>query len=323
MRTIPLLPIRRNIWKETAMSNHLVRNLILGALASALLIPGAPALGATLDRIRDSGTVRLGYLADARPFSFKGETGEPEGYGVALCGAILDEIRTIEGMQSIEASWVEVPAADSSSVITSGQVDLLCTAAGETLARRAELSFSLPILPGGTGVVLRNDAPAALREILSRDRPAERPIWRGMPARTVLGERIFAAVEGTLSADWLAERAKTLQLSSTILPVPTHEAGVQAVVDRSADAFFGQMPVLLDAAKRNAASGSLLVLPRLFTHETLALPMARDDDDFRLVVDRGLSRAFRNPKFPELFGEWFGEPDETMVTFFQQIALPD
>ena len=67
----------------------------------------------------------------------------------------------------------------------------------------------------------------------------------------------------------------------------------------------------------------MVVLDRLFTSEPLALTFARDDEDFRLVVDRALSRLFRSSDFHDVYMKWFGEPDESALTFFRQTALPE
>ena len=51
--------------------------------ATALLL-AAGAQAQTLERIRDSGTFRIGYREDARPFSFTSTIGEPAGFSVEL-----------------------------------------------------------------------------------------------------------------------------------------------------------------------------------------------------------------------------------------------
>jgi len=51
--------------------------------------------------------------------------------------------------------------------------------------------------------------------------------------------------------------------------------------------------------------------------------LQRNDDDFRLVVDRSLSRLFVSKEIPGLYTKWFGEPDPSAVTFFRQTALPE
>ena len=62
---------------------------------------------------------------------------------------------------------------------------------------------------------------------------------------------------------------------------------------------------------------------RLFTFEPLAFALARGDEDFRLVVDRALSRFYRSGNIASIYTSAFGEPDENAVTFFRWNALPE
>ena len=59
------------------------------------------------------------------------------------------------------------------------------------------------------------------------------------------------------------------------------------------------------------------MLTRHFTYEPLALAMARNDDDFRLVVDRALSRFYASPTFGETYMAVFGKPDADTVEYFR------
>ena len=43
------------------------------------------AAAATLDDLRERGTIRIGVRQDARPFSYYNDLGEPAGYTVELC----------------------------------------------------------------------------------------------------------------------------------------------------------------------------------------------------------------------------------------------
>jgi ABC-type amino acid transport substrate-binding protein len=108
-----------------------------------------------------------------------------------------------------------------------------------------------------------------------------------------------------------------------VTPVPDYAAGLQMVLDRRAVGLFGDRPVLMDAAKRGPSAGELLVVERSFTKEALALALRRDDDAFRLVVDRTLSRLFRSKEFAALYTAHFGAPDERALEFYQSTALPD
>ena len=67
-----------------------------------------PASAATLDRIRESGSIKLGYLADARPFSFRNEAGAAEGYAVTLCQQVADQVKKGLALPSLSVEWVPV-----------------------------------------------------------------------------------------------------------------------------------------------------------------------------------------------------------------------
>ena len=294
-------------------------------LAALVLATGLPSLASaqTLDRIRTAGKIVLGYEANARPFSFTDESGQPRGFAIALCEKIADEAKAHLNLPDLAVEWQPVTFEGRLDDVRDGRIDLLCGADSITLSRRAEVAYAQPGVPRGPGAVLRRDVPAGLREILSQEQTPVRPIWRGAPARTFLEQKTFLALPGTVSEAWLKERMQTLHLSSVLQPVTSLEEGIQLVLDRKADVFFGPLPLLLDTAARNPESGQLEVLPRRFTHEPLGFALARGDEEFRLLVDRALSHAYQDNGFRDLFLEWFGTPAADLVSFYQQTVLPD
>lgn len=296
--------------------------LVKTALAIALLATAAmtPAVAATLDQVRSTGKLLLGYRTDARPFSYD-DSGKAAGYTVELCGRIADDLKTALGLPALTIEWVPVTAEDRFSALQGGKVDILCGADSATLERRKTVSFSIPVFASGIGAMVRWDAPAPLREVLS-GRASSGPIWRASPA-LILTKKTFSAVAGTTSETWLADRLDKFKIDATAAPVASYEAGIQSVLDRKSDVFFGDRPILMAAAAGGPSADELIVLDRLFTHEPLALAIRRGDEDLRLAVDRSLSRLFRSGNFHDVYAKWFGEPDESALTFFRLSALPE
>jgi polar amino acid transport system substrate-binding protein len=289
-------------------------------LALTSLAAQAAAAGSTLDRIKTDGKITLGYRTDVQPFSYRDRSDKPAGYSVALCQKIADQVKAELGLSTLNVQWVPVTLADRFSDLQQGKLDLLCGADSVTLARRKDVDFSVSIFPGGIGAMLRVDAAPALRDILAEAPPPSHPIWRGSPARTFLEKKTFSVVKGTTSESWLAGRLKEFEIAATVAPVEDYETGIQRVLNGSSDALFADRATLLAAAQH---SSSQAVLDRLFTYEPFALALRRDDDDFRLIVDRTLSRLYRSKEFPRLYTTWFGKPDESATTFFRLTALPD
>jgi polar amino acid transport system substrate-binding protein len=286
----------------------------LFVFACLALLCAIPASAATLDRIRDTARIRLGYLPDARPFTFKGASGTPEGYGVQVCEAIVLQIRMQLGLPDIAVDWVEVNANNRFSEVQQGDVDLLCVPASETLTHRKLVAFSLPVFAGGQRAVLRADASPALRHTLAGDRP-DKPVWRGSPAARLLADTSYAVVSGTSSEAWLKERGSTLGIKAKVTQVPDYRSGIQAVLDRKVDVFFGDRAVVLGAID-DAKRDQLVVVDRLFTHEQAGLALARGDDDFRLAVDTALTTIYPSQNFADLYKRWFGPLDDKARTFF-------
>lgn len=294
--------------------------LAIGALALA-----APAAGATLDQVKERGQLRLGYRVDAVPLSFRDPAGKPAGYSVELCKDVADAVKAELGLPNLAVEWVPVTAEGRLDRLAAGEIDLLCGATTATLARRAKVSFSLPIFPGGIGVLVRADAPARLRDVLAGRAQPDRPAWRGSPTQ-VLQAKNFAVVRGTTAAGWLEKRKKELQVIAQTTAVESYDAGVRAVLERKSDAFFGDRILLLMALQSNEAQADLVLLDRLFTFEPVALALPRGDEDLRLLVDRTLSRLYRSGEIEHLYATWCGAgapPDSDARAFFRMNALPE
>jgi polar amino acid transport system substrate-binding protein len=275
----------------------------------------APAPATTLERIAANGVIRLGYRTDASPFSYRDEGGQAAGFSITLCNRVADRVKSESGQSGLRVEWVEVGTEDRFSKVADGSVDLLCAADTVTLERRQEVSFSLPIFPGGIGALMRAESIERLRDALEGRAQKSQPLWRGNPA-TILQNRTFAVVSGTVAEPWVAERLNTFGVSARIQPVDSYDAGVEAVASGKADVLFGDRAILQGAARRSSHAADLKVAERLFTLEPLALALARGDDDFRLLVDSVLSATYASGEFEDLFTETFGEPNERVMLFY-------
>lgn len=290
------------------------------AVLAAALAPLAQAAG-TLDRIKASGRIALGYRADARPFSYKDDAGRPAGYSVALCLKVADQVKAELGIPALAVDWVPVTVDDRFQAVRDGKVDLLCGAETATLARRKDVSFSIPTFPGGIGAIVRSDASFRLKEVLSQQKRSS-ILWRASPAQ-ILEKQTFSIVKGSTSEAWLADRIRQLQIPATVVPVASYDEGIRRVLDRSTTVFFGDRAILVDAWRRNPSAADLQVLDRRFSDEAQALALPRGDEDYRLAVDRALSRFFASDGFREVFAKSFGQLTDPVRTFFLLSSLPE
>src|SRR6476646_1856528 len=114
-----------------------MRRMLILAAALALVCHAASA--ATLDRIRETGVFRIGYRADAKPYSYRDAQGQPAGYVVDLC---LEVAAALEPKPRIE--FVLIPADQRFEAVRDGRIDILCDPSSVTTPRTELVDFSLP-----------------------------------------------------------------------------------------------------------------------------------------------------------------------------------
>jgi ABC-type amino acid transport substrate-binding protein len=273
-------------------------------LAALLMLAVAPSMAAgTLEQIKGNGEIKLGFGAEARPFSFQDSGGKPLGYGVELC------TRVAAGL-NVKPRFVQVTRAEGLGAVAQGKIDLLCDAIVPTPQSREQVSYSIPVFATGISAVVRANGTARLQEILAGRPPSTRQ------AHT------FSFVSGTRVEQAVIERLHKQQLEISLLPVKDYQAGLDALLVERTDAVFGDRALLLDLVKRGPRT-DLRVLDRYFTHETVAFALARGDEDLRLAVDRALSRLFRADEFRGLYARWFGEPAEETLSLIRMSAMPE
>jgi putrescine:ornithine antiporter len=297
---------------------------IAALLPLALLLAAAPqpaAAAGTMDRIKASGKLKLGYTAETRPFTFKAESG-PAGFAVDLCMEIVGSVKAVSGMEAVAVEFVQLAHDEGPQAVAQGKIDVSCEPTVPTVTSRRKVSYSIPVFASGVGVVVRKDASSRLKDILSGRTPPATPTWRANADR-ILREGTFSVVEGTRSQRAFEQRMNELKLIPRVTTVKDVDTGIQSVLDGRSNAFLVNRALLLDAVKRNGAADQLEVLDRLFTHETVAFAIPRGDEDFRLLVDQALSRLFLGAEFGDVYGKWFGRFNEHTLTLFQLNALPD
>ena len=139
----------------------MMRLVWLTFAAVFLLATGAQAQ--TLERVRESGTFKIGYREDAAPFSFRDTLGEPAGFSVELCRLIAAQVKQALGLDKISIEYVPVGTEDRFQAVQDGRIDILCSADTVTLSRRELVDFSLFTFLDGAAVLLRADGPEESR----------------------------------------------------------------------------------------------------------------------------------------------------------------
>ena len=263
------------------------------------------AAAQTLDQVRESGVFKIGYREDAAPFSYKNALGEASGYAVDLCRQVAADVKAELGLDNIEVTYVPVTAEDRFAAVQEGRIDLLCGPTSVTLSRRELVDFSIFTFADGASVLYQAGGPKTFEELAGKK----------------VGVR-----GGTTTETALTNTLKGLSLSAEVVPVADHADGLAKLEQGDISAYFADQAILLYLAAGSAAPEKLRMSNRHFTNEPYALALRRGDSEFRLLVDRSLSRLYRSGRIVQVFKNAFGAkatPSDPLKLLYAIHRLPE
>jgi polar amino acid transport system substrate-binding protein/glutamate/aspartate transport system substrate-binding protein len=279
---------------------------MLARSLATLLLLALPAVAAadTLGGIKERGTIRLGVRADAIPFSFTDTLGERGGYTVQLCRAVSADLKKELGLAELKVEYVEVTTEDRFAALNDGRIDILCGATSVTLSRLEQVDFSSATFVTGMGVLYRNDGPTSFAELAGKK----------------IGVR-----GGTTTEETLKRELDQAGLTVEIVSIDDHEAALEELAEGKIDAYFADRAILIYLLQASGKSDVLTVGERLYTIESYALALPLDDRDFRIAVDRALSRIYRSPMLDQIYTASFGDqqPGDILRALYVLGAIPD
>lgn len=274
-------------------------------VAAALCLATTAAPAGTLDRIGDKGVLKIGYRADAPPFSYKSPIGEAAGYSVALCRAVAAQIKQQLKRETLSVAYVPVTAENRFTAVRDGKIDLLCGATTATLSRREMVDFSLPVFIDGASVLLREDGPQNFGDL------------DGQKVGVRAGTTTETALRNTLA---------DLSITVATIAVKDHNEGIDRLLKGELAAYFADRAILYFLMRRSGAADKLFLSDQQFTYEPYALALQKGDGAFRLAVDRALSRIYRSGEISTIFTSAFGpgaEPTDELNALYRISALPE
>jgi len=266
----------------------------------------AADLTGTLQKIKTTNTIRLGYREASRPFSFTGDDGKPAGYSVDVCTMVAASIAKELALPNLKTTWVKVTVANRMDEVVTGAVDLECGSTTASLSRQEQVDFSLLTFIDG-GSLLVTDA-GGVKDVGS------------------LGGKRVAVIPGTTTEKSLAEAMKRAAVTATVVPVKDHDAGVAALDSGTADAYASDRVILVGIGRTSKNPEKLSLTDEYFSYEPYGFMLRRNDSAFRLSVNRALARLYRSGDVVPLVSKWFGSmgrPGQLLGAMYLINALPE
>ena len=247
--------------------------------------PQVKVLAGVLQKIRQTGVVRIGFRENAVPFSIEGADGRPFGYSIDICHAIAGGISEAIGGLPLRFDYIKVTPVDRVDLVAAKEIDFECGATTSNAERSTRVAFSPLIFVSGTKIAV--EAASSIRSI--RDLPGRTiAVVRGTTNEEVIRRLLPETSDTKIVATGDIPEAFALLITSKVDAVVSDDVLLQGYI--AAQAKFG---------KRFAVVGELL------SYEAYAIMFARNDPALAETVVETMRKLAESGELVDIYNKWF------------------
>ena len=257
----------------------------LALLAPLAVMAQTPS---TLDKIKSSGVIAVGYRESSIPFSYLDDKAQPTGFGWDVCGKIIEEVKKAVGRTDVTVQPQVVTSTNRIPLLLNGTIDIECGSTTNNSDRQKQVSFATNYFYTGTRFLVKTGAPVKSIDDL-----------KGKTVVSTAGTTNFRVMRA-LNAE--------KKLNMDILAGKDHaEAALLVQSDRALA--FAMDDVLLYGLKASAANPEeLAVVGEAIQVEPYAIMLRKDDVGFKKLVDGTIASLIKSGEFEKLYKKWFQSP---------------
>ena len=277
-----------------------LRKLVFALLAMALCLDLGCAIQATspesvdpttpvLNRVQQSGILRVGMSGDQPPFNAKTRSGQIVGIEPDLANALAAGL-------GVRAEFVEMPFGELLGALEGGRLDIVLSQMTVTMERNRRVAFTTPYFVTGKAILTRS-------EVLARTQASE--------DLNITGLRL-SALAGSTSEEFIRTHLPSARISTTA----DSDQAVKLVLDGKVDAMVADLPICIISVLRNPNAG-LVAASAPFTFDPIGAALPAGDPLFLNLVENFMLNLEGSGLMEQLTERWFNDP-----SWLEQIPGP-
>lgn len=242
----------------------------------------------TLDRIEETGVLRVGY-GDTAPFSYVDSQGNVVGYSIDICQRLAEQLKVNLGLSSLEIAYVPRTPSNRVQLLNSGDIDIECNASTNTVERRRSALFAL------------SHYFVTVRYVALRDSNFK-------TLQDLAGQSVSVA-RGTVNVGQVNQANRAHRLYLSVVPADTLQEAFDLVTDGRVAAF-AMDDILLSMMMAESGNPDAYVLSNesLTESQPLGFMMRLGDEAFAEQVNKALHAIYTSPDMLFIYDRWFRQP---------------
>lgn len=265
--------------------------IVIPVLAGMIAISAQTALAqdSTLDKIKESGAIVLGYRESSVPFSYLGSDQQPIGISIDLCEHVVSAIDAALPDVSLETRWMPVNASNRIPLMQNGTIDLECGSTTNTASRQEQVAFSVATFASRVTWLVPKDS--------------------GITSENELEGKTVVVTQGSLNAEVLERMNREQALGLQIQRGKEQAESLALLQSGRAAGWFEDDILQAGLAALSPHSDNLTFLASSYpTVSYYGLMMRKDDEAFKTLVDTALVELMQSGTYTELYDKWFTSP---------------
>ena len=262
---------------------------LLQAALLALAMPAAFAqTPATIDKIKQGGTMMIAYRESSIPFSYLDDKAQPTGFAYEICEKIAEKVKAATGRADMKKQYQAVTSANRIPLLQNGTIDIECGSTTNNSERGKQVQFATNYFYTGTRFLVKTGTSVAKLGDLA-------------------GKQVVSTT-GTTNFQIIRRLNEEQKLGIELLGAKDHAESALMVQTGRAVAFAMDDILLygLKASSQNPAE--LAVVGEPIQVEPYAIMIRKDDPTFKKLVDDTLAGLMKSGEFEALYKKWFQSP---------------
>ena len=242
-------------------------------------------LSGTLQKIKASGVIRLGHRLNSPPFSYLDARGQPVGYSVDLCLALVEDVMAELGVEDLRVDFRPLTPENRFAMLASGEVDIECGSTTDSPERRKQVAFSPTIFVTGTKLLVRKDG--SIKSIND------------------LKGKSVAVTLGTSNAATMQLLSERRHLSLNLIASADHSGALELLAAGQVEAVANDEVLLYGLLAQTRGEKQYRVVGDFLSYDPYGLMFRRDDPAFAQTIERGFRRLATSRELVWIYEKWF------------------
>jgi glutamate/aspartate transport system substrate-binding protein len=269
--------------------NRLLSLLIAISLAAGITsTASAQALTGTLKKIKDTGTITIGYRESSIPFSYLDDKQQPIGYAMDLCMKIADAVKADLKMPNLKVGLQPVTSGNRIPQLQAGNIDIECGSTTNSVERQKQVAF------GPTYFVI--NVTAAVKKS------------SGIKNLADLNGKTISTTSGTTSVPLINKYEKTKNITVKEIYAKDHAESFLLLVQDRVSAFVMDDILLAGQIANSSNPKDYVIIPESLRQEPYSMMLRKDDPQFKALVDKTIGAVMKSGEIEKIYAKWFTSP---------------